>query len=784
MYKKLILVTASASFTLAAQAAEQANPAFLQATPPVSIGNQADSASVLAKADAQANNKPDTAKAKVATPPKMSEQPVTELEAVIVTSPLPTKLSQTTVPVTVLSDEELTMKMGHTIGETLKQELGITSQSFGPGVGTPVIRGQSGPRVRVLQNGIGSNDVSQLSPDHATSVEPSMAERIEVLRGPATLLYGSGAMGGVVNVIDNRVPTHLSSKPFNADFEQRYDSAFDETSTALKTEGSEGHFAYHLDGLYRNRGDMSIGGTAINAAAAQALDPTLKVVNNSHGYIPNTSAETINGSAGASYIGDSGFVGIAFNQLHNNYGIAPDGGFDNGFASPNVRIDLRQKKYDFKSELNNPFRFADKISMRLGYTDYAHTELDGGVPGIPFSPGTAFTNKTYEGRVELTHKAIGPFKGAIGFQAISSQLSAFDFPTGGVPTIDLPLPPSQNIVTNIVPSTQTNSFGVFGLESFESGPVNYQLGLRMEDSSLNPSLSNSYTAPFGTTVASSYNYTPISASASALWKLDKINSLNMAITRSQRAPQVQELFSNGYHDATRSYELGDPNLQMETSYNLDIGYKFKTDWMKAELDLFNNWTNNYIYQRRTGDFVQPGFIPTLGSQPLTNAQCQALSPTAACTPVTASMQGGAIFRGYEGKLVFPVLEKGTGLLELTLFSDYTNGQLASGGAVPRMPPLRFGFQWDYTQPQWSGNLRFTHALAQDNPGANDTTTPSYNLLTAGGQYQLKSYHDTKIMLFVKGNNLLNENIRNSVSYLRNFAPEPGRGAELGIRISY
>ncbi len=738
---------------------------------------------------------------KIAKPPAAPADPkpqATELEAVIVTSPLPTKVSEAAVPVTELKGDELTKKMGHTIGDTLKQELGITSQSFGPGVGTPVIRGQSGPRVRVLQNGIGSNDVSQLSPDHATSIEPAMAEKIEVLRGPATLLYGSGAIGGVVNIIDNRIPTHLYDKPVNAVFDQRYDSAFNEFSNALKTEGSKGNWAYHLDGLYRDRGDMSIGGSAIDTPKAEALDPTLSVRTNTNGYVANTYAQTFNGSAGGSYVDDAGFAGISVNSFHNIYGIGPDGGFNNGYADPNTRISQQQTKYDFKSELMNPFSFAQKVKLRFGYTDYYHTELDGGVPGIPFSPGTAFSNKTYEGRVEFTHKDLGPLKGAFGFQAIASQFAALDFPAGGAPLSQLPLTGPASVITNIVPDTQNNSFGVFGLESMEFGPVKYQLGLRVEDTALTPNVNGAYTAPYVISsaatesymIGSSYNFLPVSASASALWKLDEINSLNLALTRSQRAPQVQELFSNGYHDATRSYELGDPNLQMETSYNVDLGYKFKTDWMRAEVDFFNNWANNYIYQQRTGYFVEPGFNPNAPNNPstqsqlLSNASCQALSNGAACTPVTASYQAGAIFRGYEAKLVFPLLESRKGVLDLTLFSDYTRGTLVNGGDVPRMPPLRFGFELDYTQEDWSGNLRFTRAMSQDHPGANDTATAGYYLLSMGADYKIQDFHDSKILLFLKGNNLLNENIRNSVSYLRNISPEPGRGAQLGLRIEY
>jgi len=712
-----------------------------------------------------------------------SDEAIINLDTIVVRSPLTTQRTDTNLPFTQLSGDELILKMGNTIGDTLKQELGISSQSFGPGVGTPVIRGQSGPRVKVLENGIGSGDVSQLSPDHASSIDPSMAESIEVLRGPATLLYGSGIIGGVVNVIDNRIPTHLYTEPVNVVFDQRLDSATNESNTAMKTEGSKGHLAYHLDGLVRERGDMSIAGSAIDVPKAQALDHTLIVVNNGHGTLANTFSEAFIGAAGASYINDKGFVGLGFNQSHNNYGIAPDGGTfsSNGIAyeNPNVRIDQRQNKYDFKSELNQPFSFAEKLAMRIGYTDYYHTELNGGVLGIPFSPGTAFSNKTYEGRFELTHKDIGPFKGSVGFQATSSQFAAFNFPSGGVPSADLALPVSATTLT--VPATQTNSFGVFGLESVNVGSMLYQTGLRVEDSALSPTLSSSYVAPFGSSVNSNYNYTPISASVSALWTLDKINSFNLGLTRSQRAPQVQELFSNGFHDATRSYELGDPSLHMETSYNLDLGYKFKTHGVRGELDLFNNWANDYIYQQRTGNFVPPGFVATANSQTFSNAQCS----VAACTPVTASMQADAIFRGYETKLIFPVMENRHGIIDLTLFSDYTRGQFVNGaGNVPRLPPLRFGFQWDYSRQKWSGNLRFTRAQAQNDAGATDTATAGYYLLTMGGEYQIKRYHDTNIMIYLKGNNLLNENIRNSVSYLRNFSPEPGRGAQLGFKITY
>ncbi|MGZ5607547.1 MAG: TonB-dependent receptor [Methylobacter sp.] len=648
-----------------------------------------------------------------------AEQDVQQLEEVVVTAPLQDKASEFAVPVTVLSDEELRLKVGRSIGETLKNELGITSQSFGPGVGTPVIRGQSGARVRVLNNGIGSNDVSAISPDHASSAEPLLAERIEVLRGPATLLYGSGVIGGVVNVIDNRIPGKMPDKLLGGALEQRFDSTSDETSTVMKIEGGKSNLAYHLDGFYRGRNNLDIGGSAIDVNAAQATDPTLDVIQNTKGYINNTSAHAISGSAGVSLIGDPGFAGVSINRLENNYGIAPDG------TGGTTRIDLKQSKYDFKSELKNPFKFAESLRMKLGYTDYQHTEIADG------QAGAFFTNKTYESRLELSHNPVGIFRGMIGFQAIAGDFSAVD----------------KAINEVIVPQTLSNSYGVFAVESFNTGALANQLGVRVEDTTLEPQ------------AVSSLNYVPVSASASSLWKINDSNSLNLAITRSQRAPQVQELLANGYHDATRSFEVGNLNLREETSYNLDLGYKFKADWVNAQLDLFHNWAGDYIYQQRNGEFV-------IGA------------------PVLETRQADATFMGYEGKLVFPLLQNRLGSVDLTLFSDFTRGQFVNGGDIPRMPPLRFGFQLDHTKGEWNTNLRLTRGEAQTYAGDNDTATPGYLLLNLGTQYQVLDLHGADVMVFARANNLLNENIRNSTSYLRNFAPEPGRGAEIGFRVSY
>ncbi len=666
------------------------------------------------------------------TPVYADNTPVSELGQIIVTAPLQENADDAATPVTILSDDELRLKVGHSIGETLKNELGITSQSFGPGVGTPVIRGQSGPRVRVLNNGIGGNDASAISPDHASSVEPLLAERIEVLRGPATLLYGSGAIGGVVNVIDNRIPEQLPEKRIGGALEQRFDSVSNETATTMKAEGGQGHIAYHIDGFFRNRGNVDIGGNAIDINAARQVDPTLPdSLQNTHGFIANTSSDAISGSAGLSLVGEPGFAGISINRLENNYGIAPD-----GTGGEITRIALKQSKYDLKSELKNPFPFAESLRMKLGYTDYQHTEIPNG------QEAAFFTNKTYESRLELTHKPMAGLHGALGFQAIASDFAAIDKSTNSV----------------IVPQSLTNSYGVFQVESFTLGAFNNQLGWRVEDTTI---------APEG---HSDLNYTPVSASASSLWKINDDHSVNLAMTRSQRAPQVQELLANGYHDATRSFEIGNINLHEETSYNLDLGYKFNANWVRAELDLFHNWANDYIYQQRNGKFV--------------TEEGELCPPDTACSPVVESRQADATFMGYESKLIFPLMENHYGLVDLTLFSDYTRGKFVGGGDVPRMPPLRFGFQLDHIKNDWSSNLRLTRGEAQDHPGDFDTATASYVQLNLSTQYLIKQIKDVDVLVFAKANNLLDENIRNSTSYLRNFAPEPGRGAEIGLRMNY
>ncbi len=656
-----------------------------------------------------------------------------ELEEVVVTESREQTAGDAPAPAVTLSGDELHLKTGQTIGDTLKNEPGITSQSFGPGVGSPVIRGQSGSRVRVLQNGIGNNDVSSMSPDHANGVEPILAEKVEVLRGPSTLLYGSGMIGGAVNVIDNRIPEEMPGRLLEGAGEQRYDSASNESASLLKLEGGKNGMAYHLDGFYRDQNNTHIGGRPIDEAALQSIDSGFgNAVDNPEGLIENSQARSKGGSAGLAMIKDEGMAGVSINQLEKIYGIPADGS-----GGDPVTVDMRQTKYDFKGIMNKPLPFADKLRIKFGYTDYKHVELDGGLPA------TTFLNQTYESRLELEHKPIGPVKGKLGFQAVNGDFAALGLEA-------------------FVPETESDAYAVFAAESFALDSLTYELSARGEWQTLSPASG----------VARSY--VPVSGSAGVTWDVNRRHQVSLTFTHSERAPQIQELYADGVHEATRSYELGNENLGKELSNNLELGYRFEAEGMRAEISLFHNWVNDYIFQQRENYVF--------------NEDAERFEPACtspgACLPVLANRQAEAVFRGFEAKTVLPLLESRYGVVDLTLFGDYTRGSFDSDGDVPRMPPLRYGFQLSFDREEFSSQIRLTRAEAQTHPGDNESSTRGYMLLDLNAQYRIAGFQDADVLLFAKGKNLLDENIRNSTSYLRSFAPEPGRSAEFGIRISY
>jgi len=679
---------------------------------------------------------------------KADDEPPQELEEIIVSAPRAQSIASPARPATVLNDDELRLKASSTIGETLKDEAGIASQSFGPGVGTPVIRGQSGPRVQVLQNSLGTNDVSALSPDHANSIEPFFADQIEVLRGPATLQYGGGAIGGIVNVIDSRIPNQVPERLIQGAVEQRYNSVFEGKTSAFKLEGGKDMFAWHLDGLFRESIPMQIPGLAIDEsaeAASHTEDGHEEEAFNSDGRLPNSNTRAKNGSAGFSVIGDKGLLGFSVNHLENNYGV-PSGAHaheeedqegDEAEMPEAVRVDMRQTRYDIKGELNEPFAHVDSLRMRLGYTDYQHVELENDVPG------TRYENEAFESRLEMMQKPWAVFDhGIIGMQTKNSTFSAIGDEA-------------------IVPKSQIDSYGFFAIEDITRGDWVYEFGLRGEHQTILPEN------------LAARSHTPISGSVSALWNVTDQESISLSFSRAERAPDVQELFANGVHLATRNYEIGNAGLREETAHNLELGFNINRSWMQADVSFYYNWADDYIAQLYDGTFydrAENAFVD----------DC----PAGGCVPVVRSEQRDAEFKGFEANFTFPLLETRYGKLDTAWFGDYVRGRFTDGTDVPRQPPLRYGTQLTWSDADWQANIRLTRAERQNHPGQNETETAGYWLLNTSANYRLGVADNTDLLLYVKGNNLLNQEIRNSVSFLRNFAPEPGRGFEVGLRIDF
>ncbi|MEW6037028.1 MAG: TonB-dependent receptor [Pseudomonadota bacterium] len=695
------------------------------------------------------------------------------LDPLMVTAPLIRSEVPLVDPVNELTGDDLRTKVQGNLGKTLQQEVGVNNASFGAGVGQPVIRGQSGPRVRVMQDQTGAADLAYLSPDHRNTVETLLADKIEILRGPATLMYGGTAIGGAVNVIDNRVPSALPKDLFSGAFEQRYDSALKETATVGKVDVGRDLFAAHFDGYFRNSGNQQIPGRPIDVeAATQAglLNPNEPFFN-PVGYVPNSQTQSYGGTAGFSLIGEPGFAGFAVNYMENTYGVPGTGqghaehehgdehGHEEeehgdehelaepvatapvvpaGFASDTVKIRQRQTRYDFKSEWYDPAAFAEMLKLRMTYIDYYHVELENGLTG------TTFTNQGWEGRAELKHKPWGPMQGVIGFQGISSVFEGVGEEA-------------------VVPKSDIQNFGGFAVETLDFDPFSLQGGFRIEQQTIAPVRG-----------IQSSSHTPVSGSASASWKANESNVVALALTRAQRAPQVQELYSHGFHHATASFEIGDPNLMEETNYNLELSYRLNTEAVRANLNLFQNWANNYIFARRTGeffDFDTESFVHT----------CPAGEP---CNPVFQYSQADATFIGYEANVGVPLADAAWGKLDLILFSDYVRGQFTRGGNVPRQPPLRYGFQLDYRQGDWYANWRVLRAANQDNPAELEPPTPGYVLMNILMEYKVSATPYADFLIFARGNNLLDQEIRNATSFLRTIAPEPGIGGEIGLRATF
>jgi iron complex outermembrane receptor protein len=616
-------------------------------------------------------------------------------------------------PATVLTGEDLRRKRAASIGDTLASEPGVQSSAFGPGAGRPIIRGLDGPRIRVLENGIGTLDASTVSPDHMVTTESLHADQIEILRGPASLLYGSGAIGGIVNVVSNLIPRERASD-FTGNVEARLSSANRERTGAFNLNGGAGDLAWHLDAFKRKTEDYKIPGHAVRD------DP-----DSASGKLPDSFVDAQGAGGGVSFVGNRGYIGAGVEGLTNTYGIPSGEG---------SHIHLRQKRYEVSSELADPMPGLTRFKFRLAHTDYQHEEIE-----ETGEVATTFKNKATESRFEFTHAAWSGVNGTFGLQLQDRDLSA----TGE---------------ESVFPKTRSKAAGIFVVEQKEIGAWTVDAGVRLERETRRPTVEPEDVDKFGTAVNRDFDL--VTPAIGVVWKFSNDYRLALSATQAQRAPSTEELYSNGPHGATASFEVGNPNLRKEVSRNVDVTLRKAVGDTRWKVNFFANRIKDYVYATsvdadgdgvadRVDDFLLQDYV-----------------------------QADARFYGVEGEWAYRPESAPFGV---RLFGDYVRGKLADGQNLPRMSPARLGLELDRRWGPWSAHLTTVYGFEQRKTAPLETSTPGYTKVDGEIAWNVTTDKGRSLIVFLQASNLLDQEIRLHTSYLKDVAPIMGRSFTVGLR---
>ncbi len=654
-------------------------------------------------------------------------------------------INDITSPVSVINQDELLERGAGTLGEALRHLPGVQSDTFGGGTSRPVIRGQTAPRVKVLSDSSAVVDASDISPDHAITADPLLGERIEVLRGPATLLYGGGAIGGVVNVLDNKIPGSRPNDGMEGRLFLRGNTAGNENAyggAVSKQIGS--NLVLHAEGSHREADDYRA--------------PTI-----GRSYVNSTFSESTNGSLGFSWVTDKGYVGLAYSERHDEYGLpghshkyeacrpnvsmldcgtlgeddappADDGHNHNTeFAyGHDATVDLKSKRWDLRGEYRDPFAFISDVRFRASHTDYRHNELDVG------EVVTTFTNKGDDARVEFQHQEIGAWSGVFGLQHADTTFSAEG-------------------VEAFLPTVKTQSTGLFVLEHFEpSDAWRFELGARQDWLKHTPTDDASNRT---------FDSNAFSYSGAATWSFADSHSLTLSAARSQRLPHVQELYARGVHLATNTYECGllpdaltcggagnDADLARETSQNVELTLRGEEGPFSYRVDAYVNKVDDYVYARTLDRFDAFRLIKYT--------------------------QADAKFRGFEAEASWRFSDT----LSATVFGDRVRATLADGGGnLPRIAPERVGARINLDMGTFNSEIEYTRVSAQDKIADFETRTPGYGLLGMSVGYTLP---DGRSRFFLRGDNLLDRLVWNHTSFLSDVVPQPGRNFTAGYSYTF
>ncbi len=650
------------------------------------------------------------------------------LEEVIVTAlGMRSSIDDAIQPVEVLSGNQLQQQLSSSIGETLAKQPGITATYFGPTASRPIIRGLSGERVQMLEDSLSALDVSSLSEDHAVSIEDSLATQIEVVKGPAALLYGSGAVGGVVNVLTNRIPDRAPASAIKGSVNLRTDSATNERNGVAAVDLGAGNFAVHFDGYKKKTDDVKVPGSAFSAAAQQAAldaDPDAFIPQDR---LYNSASDSRGGAAGMSLLGDAGFVGVSVSGFNTVYGVPLAPGENPADGGPH--IDMKQTRVDLKGELKGGDDWFKALRVRAAHNNYEHAELepDGAV-------GTQFKQQGTEVRAALDHQ-FGVLQGSAGV-----QYKHLDFTAIGD--------------ESFVPPSVTRNVGVFVFEqlpipSLTKNGLTLQAGLRAERQRIEPAAESGLP---------DYSKTAASASLGGLWKLNDQHSLAMNVTRSQRHPTATELYADGPHEATGQFVIGSTALRPESANTVDVIWR-GGEALHWHVSAYLNQFRDYIYLLPTGDVEDD-------------------------LPVYEYRQADARYVGAEASLSWHVFEQGSQHLDVQLSSDVVRATLDDGSPVPQIPPFRIGVEFNYADGPWQGMVSAFRYAKQDRIAENETPTDGYTLVDASVSYEWSLSAMSSLQVFLKGSNLTDTEARRHTSPLKEYAPLPGRSALLGMRLQF
>jgi len=650
----------------------------------------------------------------------ISSQSGEKLEEITITA-LP--LADFLQPTQVLDSEELLIKNAPTLGETLANEPGISSTYFGPAASRPIIRGLSGSRVTMLTDSASSLDVSDVSPDHAVTIETLLGDQVEIIRGPSSLLYGSTAAGGIVNVVDSRIPKAPADRAVSGGVEVRGDTAAEELAAVGRLDGGMGNFAWHVDGFSRETENIDIPGYA-------TADPDERPPEEERGTLANSYSDSKGYAGGASWVGDRGYLGASVSVYKSTYGLpGPAEEEEGGDPEPELFegpfLDMQQTRTDVRGEYRFDGSAFESTRFVLGVNDYEHSEIE---PSGEVA--TKFDNKQYQLRLEAVHRPLAGLRGAFGI-----QLDDRDFSAVGEEAFVAP--------------TKTEAIGLFLLEEADFDWGQLQFGLRAEDLEHNNATFDKYSK----TAWSASLGTSVNAG------LDSQVIANLSLT--QRNPNTEELYSDGAHIATRQYEIGllavqDGSATTEDATNLEMGWRRTQGVVLWDLSVYYYDIKNYVYQDLNGD-EDDGL------------------------PVAVYTQDDAEFVGAEAAVTFPLWSRDTLDNNLRFFGDTVKAELKNGDKLPRIPPWRLGANFDFGQAKWNAGLDVIYHAKQDD--ISSFNTDAYTMVNASFLYKLKD-GPTGVDLFVRGTNLADEEARKSTSSIAAYAPLPGRSWHLGARVNF